>query len=347
MRREVTVTISTKNRYFTTLPHTLISIANQTLLPYEVIIFDDGDHLDLREVPLYPSIFSLFDRKGIKWKVIFGEGKGQVLNHQKSIEISETPFVWRLDDDNIAEPNVLEILYNTINRSEKVGAVGGIIPNPNSLRKCPSIASNKIEDIYLGLNVQWYNHDKLNVIPVDHLYSSFLFRKEAAEHGYCMRLSPVGHREETIFTYEMKLNGWNLLVNPRCTTWHFQEKTGGIRSSSNIDMWQHDDSIFQTYMTKWKIKPNNYKFIVLDSGLGDHYAFKSILPEIKDKFKDDIIIVFCCYPEVFENDKEIRLASIEDAIISFGNIDNYNVYRLGVDLNWSAHITDLYRKLYL
>ena len=107
---KVTASISTRNRYFTTLPACLIAIANQTKVPNEIIIFDDGDHLDLREEPIYQNIFNHFSKRDIEWRVEFGSGEGQVKNHQKTIEIAKHELIWRLDDDNIPESNVLEII---------------------------------------------------------------------------------------------------------------------------------------------------------------------------------------------------------------------------------------------
>jgi len=57
--KDVTVTISTRNRYYSTLPLCLVAIANQTIVPQKIILFDDGDHKDLREDDLYKNIFTL------------------------------------------------------------------------------------------------------------------------------------------------------------------------------------------------------------------------------------------------------------------------------------------------
>jgi glycosyltransferase involved in cell wall biosynthesis len=225
---KITATISTRNRYFTTLPLCLISIANQTKAPDELIIFDDGEHRDLREEPTYQNIFSHLSKRKIDWHVEFGSGEGQVKNHQRAIEMAKHELIFRCDDDNVLEANVLETLFGEL--GSKTGAIAGLVLDPKSDLRPNRLASSKMEDIFIGLNEQWFPHEKPSIKSVDHLYSTFLFRKEAAGHGYEMGLSPKGFREETIFTYEMKRKGWGLLITPHCVTWHYQSPTGGIRS---------------------------------------------------------------------------------------------------------------------
>ena len=149
--KDVTVTISTKNRYFSTLSICLVAIANQTVSPKKIILFDDGEHKDLREDNLYKNIFTLFDAKHIEWVVLFGTGEGQVKNHQAALSVVETELIWRLDymgwhqlitDGDypinsyicsyIAKPNDISISLNTTSQLNV-------------------ITHNKIVDIAIGL----------------------------------------------------------------------------------------------------------------------------------------------------------------------------------------------------
>ena len=250
--KDITVTISTKNRYFTTLPSCLISLTNQTILPKKVIIFDDGDHLDLLNEDLYINIFSLFKVKNIEYEIILGLGEGQVKNHQKALEVVTTDLIFRLDDDCILETNVLETLLNTF--TDKTAAVSCLILfSKFTITKNP-LASSKIEDINIGINEQWFIPKTNEIKKVDHLYSSFMFRKAAATHGYNKELSQVCYAEETLFTYEMTRNGLDCLINPNAIIWHFYSKTGGIRENTKSEMWKHDNVILQQKLKDWNIK---------------------------------------------------------------------------------------------
>jgi hypothetical protein len=336
----VTAIVSTKDRYFTSLPNLLIGIAMQTVTPERLIIYDDGEQKDLRNEPLYQNIFLMFQQKGIAWEVKFGKRQGQVLNHQASIADSKTEWIWRLDDDNIPEPDALEIL--TRNIREDVGAVGGLVLDPKLNQTLTSLPSNKIEDIYQGLNIQWFKWE--GVKEVDHLYSTFIFRKEAAKHGYCLELSRVGHREETIFTYEMKRAGWKLLVDSSAVTWHMREQQGGIRSNNNTaDLWKHDEDIFARKLSEWKVFPRQTKLIVLDSGIGDHLVFKTILPELQLKYKNITLAV--CYPQVFKQD-DVKLISIAEAK-QITNIDSHNIYKWMAEHGWTQSVAKAYREAFL
>jgi GT2 family glycosyltransferase len=340
MSTSVTAVISTKDRYTTTLPSLLISLGMQTVKPDHIIIYDDGEQKDLRGIPFYQNIFSFIQHcKGISWEVKFGDRKGQVANHQRSIQDAQTEWIWRLDDDNICEATTLENLLKA-GESRDVGAVAGLVLDPKFNQNFNHLASNKMEDIFLGLNIQWFHWT--GVQEVDHLYSTFLYRKEAAAHGYCKELSRIGHREETIFTHEMKRKGWKLLVTSDAVTWHFRESTGGIRSDSHAEMWHDDDKIFKKKLEEWEIKPRDIKLIVMDNGIGDHLIFKKIIPDLKAKYKD--IVMSVCFPEVFETDG-IPLISIAEAK-QMMNIDELNIYKFMGDNKWTASIENAFRKLY-
>jgi len=340
MKSNVTAIVSTKDRYYTSLPNLLVSIALQTVKPERLIIYDDGEQKDLRSEPLYTNIFLLLQSVGVDWEVKFGKRMGQVHNHQSSIEDVKTEWIWRLDDDNVVEANCLENLLKNIETN--VGAIGGLVLDPKLNQMNNTLASNDIEDIFLGLNIQWFKWE--GVREVDHLYSTFIYRKEAAKHGYCLDLSRVGHREETMFTYEMKRSGWKLIVDSSAVTWHMRNDNGGIRSNTSASMWQHDEEIFRKKLQEWGVNPRNIKLIVLDSGIGDHFVFKKALALIKERHKDIVLAV--CYPQVFEDDKDLILISIAEAR-QMTNIDEHNVYRWMDQRNWKESIEDAYLRMYI
>jgi len=349
---KITAYISTKGRYQSTLPLAMTAIANQSKPPEHFILFDDNNNpRDLRQDPLYRYIFGLFDKKNIDWKVIFGQKKGQVANHQMALETATTPWLFRMDDDCVPESNVLELLISSI--KDDVGAIAGKVIDPSAPKSNLSLyVSNDIEKIFFNSgNMQWFNFDGIK--EVDHLYSSFLLRKDAAlsAGGYCKDLSLAGHREETILTYSIKRAGWKLIVDGDATTWHFRSPEGGIRSyGPHPEYWAHDEQIFLKKLNEWGINLFNPKFIVLDCGLGDSYMFLNILPEIKEKYKNKKIIIAACYPDVFSNEG-IEIVSVEEGksiLANAGkNINEYNVYHFCGKNKWQGHLIDAFRKLYL
>ncbi len=311
--------ISTRGRYDTTLPMAIQSVITQTLVPNKLVIFDDNDQpKDTREIQHYEYLFRMLDEKGIEWQVIFGQKKGQHFNHQMANTMGYK-WVWRLDDDTVAEPNVLENLYNQTD--DDVGAVGGSVLTPPFIRGLNS--TGKIDDIE-EQSIQW---DYINEVKeVDHLHCSFLYR--AGIHDYNLGLSQVAHREETLFTYGLKQKGYKLLVVPNTVTWHLKNRQGGIRTFQK-EMFEHDEYIFRNHL-----EYRNKTIVVLDSGMGDHLVFAKVLPLIKNPE------VFSCYPDIVPG------RSIEDAINLFGDLDCYSIYKKMDQWNWKDSLENAFKKMY-
>lgn len=255
-------------------------------------------------------------------------------------------IVHNCDDDNAPEPDCLKNLLKAM-EDPSVGAVGGLVHDPKSVSPRPSFITGKIEDIY-SLNIQWYQWSGPPE-EVDHLYSTFLYRVAAGRKagGYSKVLSPVGHREETMFSHEIKRAGFKLLVTPDALTWHFREGTGGIRSYTDGSLWARDEEVFKAKLAEWGVTPREYKFVVLNNGLGDHFMFKSILPELIAKNPGKRIVIANCYPEIFKDVAGITLASIADAFAAFGNLDQWDIYRYCEGHHWKKPLAEAFRVLYL
>ena len=179
-------------------------------------------------------------------------------------------------------------------------------------------------------NKQWFKIDEEE--EVDHLHCSFLYRAGVCE--YNLMLSKVCHREETMFTYELKKMGYENYIVP-CTTWHLKSSDGGIRDGVK-ELYDHDDYIFK--------KSLEYGFlVVLESGIGDHLVFESILPELLNRH--DKITLSVCYPEIFDG-YDIKLISIAEAKEVY-NIEPYNIYKYMADKGWKRPMVDAYREKYL
>ncbi len=312
--------ISTRGRYDTTLPMAIQSVISQTLKPDKLVIFDDNDEpKDLRGMQHYEYLFRMLDEKGIEWQVVFGEKKGQHFNHQKA-NLMGYDWVWRLDDDTVAEPNVLENLYSYV--SPEVGGVAGSVLTPPFVKVTNS--TGKIENIEEA-NLQW---DYIrHVQEVDHLHCSFLYR--AGVYDYNLGLSQVAHREETLFTFGLKQKGYRMLLAPNTVTWHLKNRQGGIRTFQE-EMFVHDEYIFRNYL-----KYKDSTIVVLNCGMGDHIVFTHVLPHIKRPE------VFTCYSDIVPG------RSLDDAANLFGDIDShFSVYHKMDQWNWKDSLENAFKKLY-
>lgn len=326
MMDRVLCSISTKGRYHSTLPLAIQSVISQTKKVDKLVIFDDNDNpVDLRDDAVYKSLFNLMDYKGIAWEWVFAKRKGQHYNHQLANEMGYE-WVWRVDDDNIAEPTVLETLYSYI--GPKIGAIGGqVLTLP--LKYENMHYTGKIENINSEAHIQAQTIKEVK--EVDHLHCSFLYK--AGVHDYNLNLSQVAHREETLFTYGLKQKGYTLLTVPGGITWHLKNPTGGIRCDTSPvaeKLFIHDDIIFKNIV--------NFKeqtIVVLDCGMGDHVVFKHVLPEINNP------VIFSCYPDIVPG------RSIGEAKALFGNLDAYSIYIKMNQWNWKDSVENAFRKLYV
>jgi hypothetical protein len=295
---------------------------NQTRLPDKLVIFDDNDKpIDIRNNPIYTFLLSILDQKKIPWEVIYGFKKGQHYNHQIANEMGYD-WVWRVDDDNIPEETVLEKLAAYI--QPDVGAIGGSVLFWDKIIDVSS-ATGKIEHIDNEPNIQWGRFGEFKT--VDHLHCSFLYRAGIVD--YNLGLSKVAHREETLFTYQMRQKGYKLYLIPNAITWHGKSATGGIRSDDKEEMYLHDEFIFRNHL---RLKDKT--IVVLDSGMGDHIVFKHVLPHIKNPE------VFSCYPDIIPG------KSIGEAKYLLGNIDTYNIYRFMDKHKWKDSLESAYCKMY-
>lgn len=323
MQDKILCSISTKGRYHTTLPLAIQSVINQTKQIDKLVIFDDNDEpKDMRDDLVYQNLFMIMNLKGIEWEWLFAHKKGQHHNHQIANTMGYD-WVWRVDDDNICEPKVLENLFDFA--WGDVGAVGGSVLNP-SWGIEPNNATGLLENIDNEPNIQWGKIKEIS--EVDHLHCSFLYK--AGVHDYNLGLSKVAHREETLFTHGLKQKGYRLLVIPNTITWHLKNPEGGIRSEDNRELYEHDEYIFRNI-----VGLKNRKIVVLNGGMGDHIIFKRILPELDDP------IVHTCYPDIVPG------KSIAEAMMLYGDIEPYNIYRKMAEWKWTDSLENAYRKLYL
>lgn len=323
-KERILCAIPTKDRY-DMLYHCLQAVAMQTVKPDKLIIYDDGKREDMRESPIGNHIIKLLSDREIDWEVVYTPGIGQHIAHQMA-NVSGYDLVWRLDDDTIPEPNVLEKLLSHM--LPTVGAVGGAVYEPGNIVLG---GSSKIEDFFNDSNLQWGPNQGIH--DVDHLYSSFLYR--AGIVNYKSKMSNVSFHEETIFSYRLKLLGYRLIVDTNIKTYHFKSSSGGCRDKNNQWAYEWDQQEFMKIVEEeWGIK-----VIHLGVGIGDVYMFKHLIPELLKKYK--LVVIGSCYNEI--------LAGTGVKLISYECVKNYaseNVYDWCQQYNWKGHLIDAYRRMY-
>lgn len=258
---DITVSITTKNRYYNTLPMSLISVINQTLSPKEIILVDDNDQKDFYNMDMYKNLIKLMKLKGIKFSYYHGPSKGQVYAQQVALEHCTTDWLFKMDDDNILDNNVLEVLSSTV--TENTGAVSGLIFGCDLDINRPADEEppmfNRIEHIFSHFNIQMCGGQEKSIKQCEHLYSNYLFNTKIVD-SYALEFSPAGHREDTVFTYNIFRKGYDLFVNPNCITYHINNKVGGnnVHGFNNV---VKNEELFIKYLTEWNIVPGKITII--------------------------------------------------------------------------------------
>ncbi len=318
----VTCSISTRGRYETTLPLALQSVIMQTRPPDLVIVYDDNSPaLDPRQMPIYEALFKVMNHKGIQWEWIWANKKGQHYNHQMANERAPE-WVWRVDDDCVAEPHVLETLLSHVNSSVGGVAVACLTPHWD---QSPRQVSGLISNVDSECHIQWGRITQKK--QVEHLHCSFLYR--AGVTDYNLALSQVAHREETLFSWQLHQKGYQLWVVPGAVTWHLKSESGGIRSHSQQESYAQDDRIFRNFLAY-----KDHTIVVLDNGMGDHVVFKPLLEHIRNP------VVFSCYPEIVPGE------SIQKARDLFGDTNAWNIYKKMNQWKWNRSLQDAFKKMY-
>jgi hypothetical protein len=335
---KILVSLCTRGRYENYLPMALLSLAIQTRKPDHIRIYDDNDvPIDIRNIPAINYVLLLLQEKGISWDLEYGLKKGQHFNDERA-NIAGYDYVLRFDDDCVAESDYLENL--TKEMKDDVGAVGGLVLQPIASKILPSNALNKIRDIYAP-NIQWFNWEGESK-EVEHLHSSFLYRTNIAH--FDLSLSQVSFRGETMFTHELYMKGYKLIVTPTAKVWHFQSSVGGDRTESEekkrAELYSHDEKIFNTWLSINRIEDDS-KAIYLDNGLGDHIVFSTLLDDLKKKYGK--LKIYCCYPGIFAGE-DIR--SVAEGMKIIPDVNKYNIYEWMWRNNWEDSLSEAFKKMY-
>jgi SAM-dependent methyltransferase len=328
-KERILCAIPTRDRY-DSLMQCLQSVAFQTTVPDKVVIYDDtpeSQRLDLRTHALGQYLLPLLTAKGIEWEVVFTPGLGQHIAHQWANE-SGYDLVWRLDDDCVAELDVLGRLLAHMRPG--VGAVGGAV---YELGKVVTGTVTKMTDFFSGPNTQWAPDQGL--FDVEFIYSSFLYRSGLVDYKHTM--SPAAFHEETIFTHRLFRAGYRLIVDTSIHTHHFKAASGGTRYTDLKWAYAWDQMEFI------KILEHEFgiKLIEIGVGLGDNYAFLNVVPELVHRWPH--LIIATCYPEVYEGCG----ATVVPYQMAGTVVQNDNVYDWMSERNWSGSMIDAFRSMYL
>lgn len=341
----VRASVASRNRMMTTTPLAVMSIANQSLPPDHLIIFDDtpdNEKVDWPNSHVWKQLFHILEAKNIKWEVMMSNGIGQVRAHQATLDITrqrgDAKYIWRVDDDNIPEYNVLETLVSHMESDDYDAAAVCAIEPKDFLREAPFNAFTEAGLALECVNKQWFYDQAIH--QAEHLYSSFIYNPLRVGN-YSDELSTVGHTEETQFTL-----GKSCLIDNSVINWHIRSDSGGIRDFKQKELWESDEKKFKQFYNE-SFSP--WKVIGCINGLGDAYALRSVLNDIASFHEGIMLVTNTLDPFIGIDNPKVRVIPIWH--YAPGPQESWNVYRFmdeqknkGVVLTLAQAWLEMYKK---
>lgn len=251
----ITILLTTCDRYNTTLPLCLLSIINQTRVPNRVVIVDDSRNNIFYSHQQIKQILLLSKLKGIQIDYFYGDKKGAVPALQLGLDNIKDGWVFKIDDDTVLDPDVIEKLEYEI--KDDVGGMSCLIIDKESIKRSEDTIymSSKIEDLYIGFNVQMVGHQTIEPKYVEHLFCNYFFRRDLAD-DYPTELQPSALREETIFTHSIFRKGYKLLVFPNLKIYHLKgnDKSGDRQWGEKYH--EHNEMFMLKKLEEWEVIPD-------------------------------------------------------------------------------------------
>lgn len=258
----VTIALPTKNRpaYFMQCVSSLLA---QVFMDWDLIVMDDSDEL-LEQKDEVQFLVKIAERFGNKIQFVNGENLGIAQAWQRAMEMSETEFCQRLEDDVWLEPDYLQVLHETMEYSSTIAAAAGCNPN---VFTCVEKSAAELRPFpnflyWQGTSLepcdgQGYLIFMKKPQKVAHLHGLFMYRKSAvkAVGGFGTHMTKTAHRDETDLTLRLFFANYDLMVCPKARVWHAEAKYGGARDKISVKdrhaLQMQDEEKFQQRLANW------------------------------------------------------------------------------------------------
>ncbi len=233
----VSVCVATRNR--TDLLHQLLwSLIRQQYKQWDLLIVDDSDvPVQWNKVSVYPRLFAEMKLNDHHIAIVPGPRCGRIgAAYQVGLRAArpENPLFLRVDDDTWLEADYLQRLV-ALMKDDRVGACSGLFLHPGQMIEVLALEDARykhatIEGLSDRVNIQWYRHQRKDLIPVEHLTANILFSRKWLETigGFETTLYRQ-HRDETQATWRLHVEAAALLVDPLAIAWHLRGVNGGAR----------------------------------------------------------------------------------------------------------------------
>jgi len=172
----VTVLMPVRNAA-ATVQEAVQSILRQTFPDWELLLIDDGSTDDTIE-----RVHAVA-RKDPRIRIVPNPGRGIVSALNYGLALAQGEFVARMDADDVALPERLELQVDWLRKRPEVGVVGSLVRYVGDPRRCLGLA------LYVAWNnrlIQWEQIWRERFIESPLVHPSVLFRKDLVQRfgGY-------------------------------------------------------------------------------------------------------------------------------------------------------------------
>jgi len=260
INKRISIHIAIKER--ASEPALLIqSLRTQTYQDWDLVILD-GNKIPLATNHFFISLINRvkLERHGVN--IIKDDlNKGVCYARNKIIkeDYFNNPFVCRLDDDTIIQPDYLDKLMVVIKSGYDIASgVTPLLGYPELIRSTKKVKPiiNKKEFNTKGEITKYgddcgYAYLEKEIISTHEFRSCALIKKEVIEKiQYEENLSPTGFREEAFFSFRAIYAGFKIGVHTGAIAYHIACPSGGVRSTDYGIRAQSDDNYFKKWVKK-------------------------------------------------------------------------------------------------
>lgn len=220
------------------------SIRKHTLVPYEIIVVDNGST---------DGTLAYCRKMGLKL-VSHPHNLGFPAACNYGLRFASGDLLMLLNNDTIVTPNWLPHLHNCLNSAEDVGMVGPMTNYANG--------KQKVRERFTTTQGMARKYNRVNPSlwkPTDRLVGvCLLFKRETFERVGLLdeRFSP-GYFEDDDFCYRVRLAGYRLLITGDCFIYH--RGSVSFRKNGNEARRKLLRRNRRKFMDKWGVDP--YRFI--------------------------------------------------------------------------------------
>jgi len=232
----------------------LTSLWAQTHADFEIMIVDDGDKPCLENCEVQKAIAAL-DERGIPVTVHKNESRlGLAVSRNIACDMASSGMVAKFDDDHYCDADCIGRLSSASEEYPDAGCIGMVFPFVRDGVKIrdswPEIFGDVSTPGWEDQQLFIYPPNAPDVIPAQTVRGLMLYRRDP-EICHDERLSPISHREDTIFSTEYLRRGYQNYVCVRAIAWHLYAQKGGCRSFSPKEasrQRQEDEEIYRKYI---------------------------------------------------------------------------------------------------